>query len=556
VDASNNVYITGQFSGTIDFDPGPGTHTLSTTTNSSLVSDVFVLKLDASGNYVWVKSFSGNNSNKGNALAIDASGYVYITGDFYGIVDFDPGAGVQNLQAVASDIFISKLNADGDYVWAKSLASPGNFGNDGSAIAADASGHVYLTGFFTGATDFDPGAGTVTLTPQTPQDVYYLKLDSSGNYIWAKQISGNPTLFTSGIAVNRDGTSVYATGWFKGTVDFDPAATGTQTLTSAGAEDVFITRLDSSGTYKWATRLGDVDSDFPSGIVVDQLNNLYTTGTFTGTVQADPGNTANNLTSNGDGDIYLLKLDAMGSYVWATHFGAAGYDAGAAIALANVDNVYLAGIFQGTVDFDPGADTHNLTAGTTGGFVVHFKPAASLPLTLLQFEAVDNKTAVLLKWQTSREENMDNFTIERSADGKQFAPIGTVAVNNSYNLVNNYTFNDASPLNGTNFYRLKINDLGGPYTYSRTIPVRRQANAAGLLVAPNPATNVLFVQLDAQEMVTLQIADVTGHVVYQQNKNITGNTTFPVSVQGLPAGSYYLIIKGKTIQKAQQFLKQ
>ncbi len=151
---------------------------------------------------------------------------------------------------------------------------------------------------------------------------------------------------------------------------------------------------------------------------------------------------------------------------------------------------------------------------------------------------------------------MAGFTIERSANGKQFEAIGSVAVNNSFNLVNNYTFTDAHPLSTTSYYRLKINEQNGPATYSRTIPVKRQGKAHNLQVSPNPASNVLYVQIDAQEAITLQIADVTGHVVYQQSKTIKGNTTFPVSLQGLPAGNYYLIMKGKTIQKTQQFLKR
>src|SRR5262249_30388067 len=155
-------------------------------------------------------------------------------------------------------------------------------------------------------------------------------------------------------------------------------------------------------------------------------------------------------------------------------------------------------------------------------FIVQLPPLSTLALTLLNFEAVDNNTSVQLKWQTTKEENMAGFTIERSANGKQFEAIGSVAVNNSFNQVSNYAFTDAHPLNTTSFYRLKINELKGAATYSRTIPVKRLGKANSLQVSPNPATNVLYVQIDAQEAITLQITDVTGCVVFRQSKTING----------------------------------
>jgi hypothetical protein len=551
LDASGNVYLTGNFVGTLDFDPGPATHSL-TNTNSTLTEDnVFILKLDADGEYVWAKSFAGNNIEN-SAVAIDAAGNVYTTGYFSGIADFDPGTGIQNQGTLNSNsLFISKLNKDGDYVWAKNVTGSGA----GLAIAVDPLGNVYTTGYFTSPIDFDPGTGTVTLDPGVTQDVFFLKLDVNGDYVWAKQISSTSTdLFPSGIAVDAFG-AIYVTGWFEGTVDYDPSATATQDLTAAGNEDVYILKLDASGKYEWATQIGDVNSDYGSSITLDAMGNVYATGYFTGNVDVDPGTGTHQLSSAGDADIYIVKLTSNGAYSWATSLGGTANDIGTSIAVTGTDNIYLAGIFQGTVDFDPGTGTKLLSTPDSGGFMLHLTPAGSLPLTLLNFEAVDNNTTVQLQWQTTREEDMAGFTIERSANGKQFETIGSAAVNNSFNLVSNYAFTDAHPLTTPSYYRLKVNDQNGSFTYSRTIPVKRQGKAQSLQVAPNPATNVLYVQVDAHEAITLQIADVTGHIVYKQNKNINGNTTFPVSIQSLPAGNYYFIMKGKTIQKTQQFLK-
>lgn len=99
-------------------------------------------------------------------------------------------------------------------------------------------------------------------------------------------------------------------------------------------------------------------------------------------------------------------------------------------------------------------------------------------------------------------------------------------------------------------------DIDGKFTYSRIVSVRRDNNNAALLLSPNPATNMLYVQATGNEPVTIQIADVTGHILQQQKISLNGNTSFSVNVQQLPAGNYYLLLKGKEIQQVHQFLKQ
>lgn len=106
-DASGNVYTTGTFNGTVDFDPGPGTYFLT----STAVEDVFISKLDSSGNFIWAGKWGGASFDLGLSIAVDSSGFVYTTGLFQGTVDFDPGAGTFNLTANFMDGFVVKLNA-------------------------------------------------------------------------------------------------------------------------------------------------------------------------------------------------------------------------------------------------------------------------------------------------------------------------------------------------------------------------------------------------------------------------------------------------------------
>ena len=209
VDSSGNVYTTGYFSGTVDFDPGVGTANLTTGRNPN----VFVSKLDASGNYVWAKQFGGTSNDYGYSVAVDSSGNVYTTGFFAGTADFDPGAGTANLTVVEGNVFVSKLDASGNYVWARS------FGGHGYSVAVDSSGNVYTTGYFMGAVDFDTSAGTVNLTAVGGLDVFVSKLDASNGF--SSIAPGAPTSVSATSAAN--GQSVVS--WTA------PASTGGATIT-------------------------------------------------------------------------------------------------------------------------------------------------------------------------------------------------------------------------------------------------------------------------------------------------------------------------------------
>ncbi len=381
VDASGNVYTTGWFNGSVDFDPGAGTANL-TSANDDFFNDpsqdIFISKLDASGNYVWAKAMGGVSSDIGYGIAVDASGNVYTTGSFSEgmnstTVDFDPGTGTANLTVVGNvDIFISKLDTSGNYVWAKSMGSPG--GEAAKSIAVDASGNVYTTGYFGNTVDFNPGAGTANLTAGN-FDIFISKLDASGNYVWAKAMGGIDDDQASSIAVDASG-NVYTTGYFFGTADFNPGA-GTANHTTAGGRDIFISKLDASGNYVWSKAMGGTTLDISKGIKVDASGNVYTTGYFMGIADFDPSAATANLTSAGSTDIFISKLDASGNYVWAKKMGGTGEDIGYGIAVNASGNVYTTGYFNVTADFDPGAGTANLTsAGSADIFISKLGPDA------------------------------------------------------------------------------------------------------------------------------------------------------------------------------------
>lgn len=375
VDPSGNVYTTGYFDGTIDFDPGPGTYNLTTAGSY----DIYIVKLDASGNLVWARSIGGMYSDLGLSIAIDASGNVYTTGSFVGTVDFDPGSGVFNMtSAVADDIFVSKLDAMGNFVWAKSIA--GAAGLDyGFDIAVSAAGNVYTTGTFRGPADFDPGNDTFYLNSSAANDIFVSKLDASGNFIWAKGIGGPGATEDRGIAITLDAAeNVYTTGYFQGTVDFDPGV-GIANMTSAGNKDIFYSKLDAAGNFVWAKRTGGTGNDASYGLAIDIAGNVYATGQYEGTVDFDPGAGTANLTSSGSWDIYVHKLDASGNYIWAKSMGGTSDECGNALDVDAAGNVYVTGYFRGTSDFDPGSGVYNLvSAGSRELFIAKLDVSGNL----------------------------------------------------------------------------------------------------------------------------------------------------------------------------------
>lgn len=361
-DASSNVYVTGYFNGTVDFDAGAGVVNLS----SAGGNDIFLTKYDASGNYIWATAMGGSSTDQGLSLTVDAAGKVYLSGFFKGTADFDPGSSSSaNLSTLVSleNGFISTYAAStGNYISAKQLGGISGVGGNVflKSHKIDASGNVFITGEFSSQVDFDPGPGTVTLTSSGNADMFIAKYDASGNYLWAKGI-GSSSSNDNGSSLTVDGSgNLYVTGYFQGTVDFDPGA-GTAELTNIGWDDIFLAKYDASGNYVWAKVIGGTNTDLAVSVSLDGSGNILLTGTFTGTVDFDPGSATTNLTSGGQSDIFLAKYDASGNFVWAKRLGGTSTDNVSYLTTDGSGNIYITGNYNGTADFDPGAGSANLT---------------------------------------------------------------------------------------------------------------------------------------------------------------------------------------------------
>ncbi|MGZ5134147.1 MAG: hypothetical protein ACXWCG_03310, partial [Flavitalea sp.] len=314
VDSMGNVYLAGSFQGPVDFDPGPGT--------AIMRGKVFIAKYDPLGNYIYSKVIDGISNLSIQSLALDRLHNVYITGSFRDTVDFDPDSSIATGAGSGSfvDIFFAKYDSAGKYLYVKVLAGPAVHDGRSSAIAVNQSGNVFITGGFTGTIDFDPGIGVANVTVGSRMDdIFLASYDSLGNYKYAKKFSGPDFDQANALVVDNAGNA-YTTGNFFFSLDFDVDNIGGE-VTSAGGLDIYIAKHDSSGNYVYARSMGGTVDDGGLGMALDTAGNVYVSGYFSHMVDFDPGASSAILTSAGEADAFVLKLDTAGNYVYAKAMG-------------------------------------------------------------------------------------------------------------------------------------------------------------------------------------------------------------------------------------------
>lgn len=190
--------------------------------------DVFVAKLAAGdGAAIWSKRFGDEATQYGKHVATDAEGNVFVLAAGSGAMDFGGGPLVA---AGDQDVFIAKLNGNGEHVWSRRYGSPGGTA-EGTSVAVDGGGNVILTGAFTGQINFGGGM----LPSAGGKDVFLVKLSKDGMHVWSRRYGDGDSQAATAIALAG---SLFLTGYFGGAVDF-----GSGTLTSAGKKDVFVAKV-------------------------------------------------------------------------------------------------------------------------------------------------------------------------------------------------------------------------------------------------------------------------------------------------------------------------
>lgn len=370
-DATGNVYTTGSFDEMTDFDPGQETYFLSPNGNN----DIFIHKMDAQGNFLWVKNFGGDRAESGYAITVDKTGNIYVTGYFTGTINFDPPSTTYEFTEVGNgNIFVLKMDGDGNTLWAKAMG--GSNGESGYSISVDDSGNIYTTGWFAGAVDFDPGLDTFLLTSNGKSDIFVHKMDIDGNFLWAKCFGGADSDYGYSIRIDATG-NIFTTGNFLETVDFDPGE-NVFNITCTGQDDSFVQKLDAEGNFLWVRVIEGSAGVYALSMDLDDFGNVLTTGAFRDTADFDPGPGVESHVSSGLNDMFIQKINKDGQFVWAKSLGNTGRDVGVYVYTDAAGNVYTTGGFSETVDFDAGEAVANLTStGKSDIFIQKLDPAGN-----------------------------------------------------------------------------------------------------------------------------------------------------------------------------------
>jgi hypothetical protein len=367
-DIAGNIYVTGYFAGTVDFDPGAGEdwHTFDG------FYDVFLSKFDSSGEFLWARTWGGVDPDCGFGICMDQDEDIIVSGQFCQDVDFDPGPDTDwHTSAGNYDVFISRFDSSGNFIWARTW---GGNGHDVSyCVTADTYGDVHVTGSFAGAADFDPGPGEELHQSIGVCDCFLSEFDSTGNFLLATTWGGDQAESGFGVAADSLGNT-YVIGSFCGTTDFDPGLDEDYHV-SNGGEDVFLSKFDLSGSFMGVRTWGGNYDDRGTSVSTDCFGNLYTAGWFCGIVDFDPGPGADQRVSISTDDAFVSKFGYSGDYVWARTWGGSQYDRAIDLVVDQVGNIYVTGWFCGTSDFDPsnGEDWHE-SKGIEEAFLIKLRP--------------------------------------------------------------------------------------------------------------------------------------------------------------------------------------
>ena len=515
-----------------------------------------------SASWQWAKNSVGTSADNGSSICVDAQGNSYVTGSFSSSLFTVGTTTLTNSGGI--DFFVAKYDPSGNLLWASGATGSSNDGGNG--IALDSHGNVYIAG---SSNSSKLTIGTTTLTLKGYDDIFIAKYDASGNLKWAKSAGG--TSNELGLSVSLDANeNAYLTGYFAST----SLAIGTNTLTNAGGNDLFVAKYDSLGNVLWAKGLGGSANEQGSGIATDASGNSYITGSFAST-SLTVGTTT--LTNNGGLDFFIAKFDPSGNALWAQGAVGSSNDGGNGIALDAHGNPYVAGSSNSSsITF--GSTTLTLKtyddafivkydvagnvkwAGSAGGYQddlalgVSIDPKGNAYLTgyfasstlFAGSSTLTNAFAGSNDFFLIKYDSLGNVLAAQSAGGNnddRGTSVSTDAAGNAY--VTGY-FTSASISFGTTTLTNSgtISVLVAKYGSAQTTGIAAENNLSdGIRVMPNPANGVFQIQIkdlpNAGTHTSLSITDVLGREVYQSTLH---DITTQLDLSNQANGMYYLVV--------------
>jgi hypothetical protein len=507
-DTSGNIYVTGNINGTTTTFYNKDGTTGATVTPISISGDAFIAKYSSDGFVSWVAKMAGTTTSddRGLGIAIDSSGYLYVSG-YYGNTftaytkTGATGATLAFTAGGSSDSFIVKYSSDGSTVeWAaRQSGAPEDKGN---SIATSATGNVYVTGYYLGTLlvyNKPSTGGSTSLAWTNAQDAFIAAYSSAGSVLWAARITGTGNQAGNATTVDKDG-NIYVTGSYTNTATFYNGNDGTAgpTLTVTGGTDGFIAKYSPSGAVIWVAGIGGANTETMNGATTDADGNLYVCGYIGGSITLNNANTIGggsiSVTAYGSPCSIVIKYSSSGTALWGVVNGSTGQSVVYSVVTDASGNVYSTGTYSSTA-----AVTMRNADGGDAGYI--------LPISS-NFGAANNQITVgytssgtVFSVNIIRGDNPADFFVPRSIAiyGSTLYTIGTSKLRERaivQNTGTNITYPN-SAVGGT----LSLANAGGndcyiaKYgTYGNTVWAARIAGTAadqGFATTTDTAGNVL-----------------------------------------------------------------
>jgi hypothetical protein len=323
--------------------------------------------------FEWAKMISGNLLDESFSIASDDDGNCYVTGIFTGSADI----GDTTLVARgATDIFLVKYDPSGGIIWIRQAG--GKEDDDSYAVHVSQDGHCYLTGSFADTAYFEDDTLICFDENIFYFDIFLAKYTLNGDLVWVRQAGEQYWDEAFGLCTDDTG-NIFITGSYWGTCMFDSfTLTGLFGMGATDGFDIFVAKYDSDGNALWANRMVERGWDRGSDVALDKSGNCYVTGGFqTALLLGGFGGPSLTPTGgSGDEDMFLVKYDSDGNYIWKTSGGSVGFDQARALAIDNDNNIYVTGLFSDTAAFD---STHQIISyGLTDAFLAKYDSTGEL----------------------------------------------------------------------------------------------------------------------------------------------------------------------------------
>jgi uncharacterized protein (DUF2249 family) len=372
--SNNQLFVSGNFSAAVDFDPS--TSTLNLISNGN--TDIFIAKYSTLFAPLWAYSIGGVGKDICNSQTVTSTGELIITGSYLNTVDFNPSTTTSNAlintSSTIQNTYIAKYSTIGAYIWCKDIGAKVVTSSITSSIpnlVCDATNNILIAGVFNQTSDFDPSTAVVNITASTTS-TFIAKYDSNGNYVWVKKLNN---CNNKGLIFNNSNTNLTIFGTFGNTnsIDFDPD-TPVYNLTSTNGTNYFAT-YNSNGNFVYANNIKPIINN----VINNETDGIYLTGNFSGTNDFDPSTgvaTQFSVLTNG----FIAKYSITGVYGYAKPIGG-NKNSNTSVNLISTDgvgNIYRAGQLSATTDLDPSSSIFNVSSPSgTGIFISKYTPSGS-----------------------------------------------------------------------------------------------------------------------------------------------------------------------------------